>query len=81
MFFKILPFLLIIQFSFLAYGQDYDGDLRNNRNRLSEIKSEISTLKNQLSSAKKKALSIGDQIELIDKEMSLIARTKGLLLT
>ncbi len=75
-------FILIFTLFFPSsvFSQNFEKDLINNRNRLSEIKSELSDLQNQLSKTRKKALSISDQIKLLDQEMSLIARSKGLLM-
>ena len=69
---------LLFFYSFL-YPNDFENELKNNRSRLSEIKSEINNLKGQLSKSQKQALSINQQIGIIDKEMSLIAQAKGLL--
>ncbi len=62
-------------------GQDYrENELKNNRDQLGKIKSEIANLKSRLSKSQKEALSVNKQIGLIDEEISLIARAKGLMI-
>lgn len=82
MFFKFSDKYLILIFLFcfsLGQGSDFENELKNNRDRLSAIKSEINNLKSHLSETQKTALSLNQQLHLIDKEMALIVRAKGLL--
>jgi len=78
----IKPLLLLISILpvLLFALDDSDRDLVNNRNRLSEIKNEIKSLNSRLTKSQKEALSVGDQIKLLDEEMGLISQAKGFIL-
>ncbi|NOX88738.1 MAG: peptidoglycan DD-metalloendopeptidase family protein [Calditrichaeota bacterium] len=80
--FKIL--ILSFIFSFVGVPPGYaqislDKKIRQNRSLLKEIESQIEKLRLKIFSARQKEAAIVTQIELLDHEMSLIIRSKGIL--
>jgi len=81
--FKQLKYCLIFLFiSFPLWGQEnIEVQLRNNRNQLEKIKSQINNLQDEISKSNIKSANLVKQISFIDEEMGMIAEVKRLLYT
>jgi len=74
----IITFLILL--SSFAYAQEnIDAQLKQNRNQLDKIKSEMNMLQGEISKSEIKTSNLMKQINHIDKEMGLITEVKRLL--
>ena len=62
-------------------GGEFDKQLRGSQKQLDKIKQEIDQLRNQITKTNIKASSTLEQIKVIDHELSLLNRSKHLLVT
>ncbi|WP_456406866.1 murein hydrolase activator EnvC family protein [Caldithrix abyssi] len=56
-----------------------DGSLNKNRNLLKELESQIDELRQKILATQKKKSSLATQIQLLEHEMALISRSRGIL--
>lgn len=78
--FKIIILTILVLTIVKTNANDnYEQELIRNRTILERLKSEIDQIQEQITRAQIDESNINDQIILIDKEVSLISQTKGLL--
>lgn len=75
--FKLFCIFAFFFSSILAEG-DYDRKISQNRNALDKVKNEINKLKRQIAKADIQSSSTFEQIKYIDRELSLLGKSKNL---
>jgi len=76
---NIIITYLILLTSFAYAQENIDAQLKQNRNQLDKIKSEMNMLQGEISKSEIKTSNLMKQINHIDKEMGLITEVKRLL--
>ncbi|MFC2088074.1 murein hydrolase activator EnvC family protein [Calditrichota bacterium] len=78
-----MKYCAIIMITFIFFNlnaqTDLDSQLRDNRNQLEKVKSQITNLQDEITKAKIKSSNLLKQAKYIDKEMGLITEVKRLL--
>jgi septal ring factor EnvC (AmiA/AmiB activator) len=77
---KTMIYIVFIALTGLAFSQSgLEGQLGNNRQELDRVKKEINTLRKSVIKTTIKTSSTLEQVKVIDKELSLLGKTKQLL--
>ncbi len=77
---KTMIYIVFIAFTSPAFSQNgLEGQLDDNRQELGRVKAEINTLRKAVIKTNIKTSSTLEQVKIIDKELSLVSKSKRLL--